>query len=177
MVFGSLSLAIGLLLLALALGLWLWSRNLEGEAGLPEGKVIYNDGRAWFGNDDVLVAADLRLAGKPDYLIQEPDGMIVPVELKSAKAPSEPHEGHILQLAAYCLLVTENYGVRPDYGIIQYNDRAFQVDYTDDLEEDLLDLLAEMREDLFASNVDRDHNDWARCARCGVRGGCSQRLG
>lgn len=177
MILSTISLGVALLLLALALGLWLWSRNLEETAGLPSGKVIYSDGRAWFGNDQVLVAAQLRLAGKPDYLVQETDGMIVPVELKSAKAPAEPHEGHILQLAAYCLLVTENYGVRPEYGIIQYNDRAFAVDFTDDLEEDLLDFLAEMRQDLFAVNVDRDHNDWARCTRCGVRGHCAQRLG
>lgn len=103
--------------------------------------------------------------------------MIVPVELKSGKAPPEPHEGHILQLAAYCLLVAANYNIRPDYGIIQYKDHAFAVDFTPELEEDMLDLLAEMRADLFTSNVDRDHNDWVRCSRCGVRGHCDQRLG
>lgn len=177
MVFGTFSLGVGLLLLALALGLWLWSRNLEEEAGLPDGQVIYTDAGTWFGNSEALVAQNLRLVGKPDYLVEEDDGMIVPVELKSSAAPTDPHEGHILQLAAYCLLVEENYGIRPTYGIIQYKDRAFAVDYTDDLEEDLLDLLADMRADLFAPEVDRDHNDWVRCTRCGVRGQCRQRLG
>lgn len=177
MLFGAFSLGFALLLLALALGLWLWSHNLEEKAGLPEGKVIYSDSGDWSGNDDVLVAHDLRLSGKPDYLVQDANGRIVPVELKSTNAPSQPYESHILQLAAYCLLVEENYGVRPSYGIIQYKDRAFSVDYTPELEDDLLDLLADMREDLFAADVKRDHNDWARCARCGVRGQCSQRLG
>ncbi len=101
----------------------------------------------------------------------------VPVELKSKNAPKEPHEGHILQLAAYCLLVEENYGIRPDYGIIQYRDKAFAVNYTEDIEEDLLDLLADMQTDLMELEVDRDHNDWGRCSRCGVRARCSQRLG
>jgi CRISPR-associated exonuclease Cas4 len=177
MLFGAFSLGIALLLLALALGLWLWSRSLEERAGLPGGKLIYNDSGGWFSNDDVLVAHDLRLSGKPDYLVQDADGRIVPVELKSSNAPSQPYESHILQLAAYCLLVEENYGVRPAYGIIQYKDRAFSVDYTAELEDDLLDLLAEMREDMFAADVDRDHSDWARCSRCGVRNQCSQRLG
>lgn len=178
MVFGTFSLAIGLLLLALALGLWLWSRNLEEEAGLPDGNVIYTDaGSAWFSNNDALASTHLRLTGKPDYLVEESNGMIVPVELKSSTAPAEPHEGHILQLAAYCLLVEENYGIRPTYGIIQYNDKSFAVDYTPELEDDLLDLLADMRADLFAPDVNRDHNDWIRCTRCGVRGACVQRLG
>ena len=58
MLLGTFSLAIGLLLLALALGLWLWSRNLEEEADLPEGNVIYTDaGSAWFSNNDALVSA------------------------------------------------------------------------------------------------------------------------
>lgn len=177
MVIGTLSLGIGLLLLALGLGLWLWSRSLEAQTGLPPGQVIYTDAGTWFGNDEVLISRQLRLAGKPDYLVEEQDGMIVPVELKSAKAPVDPHEGHILQLAAYCLLVQENYGVRPEYGIIQYRDKAFAVDFSDDLEEDVLDLLADMRADLLEADVDRDHEDWHRCTRCGVRGQCRQRLG
>lgn len=177
MIFGFSSLVVGLLLLALALGLWLWSRNLESRAGLPAGQLIYADGRHRFANNDVLIARDLKLTGKPDYLVQEANGMIVPVELKSSAAPQTPHDTHIFQLAAYCLLVEENYGIRPEYGIIQYRDQAFAVEYTPELEEDLLDLLADMREDLFAADVNRQHNDWARCARCGVRGQCVQRLG
>ncbi|MCP4357261.1 MAG: Dna2/Cas4 domain-containing protein [Chloroflexi bacterium] len=177
MLTSTLSLGIGLLLLTLALGLLVWSRSLNEEAGLPEGKVIYTDAGTWFDNDEVLSSRTLHLVGKPDYLVEEADGMIVPVELKSGKAPADPHEGHILQLAAYCRLVEENYGVRPTHGIIQYKGGAFAVDYTAELEEDLLDLLADMREDLYAADVDRDHNSWVRCSRCGLRGQCSQRLG
>jgi CRISPR-associated exonuclease Cas4 len=118
----------------------------------------------------------VQLVGKPDYLIEQKDGMIVPVELKSGRAPEEPHDGHVLQLAAYCLLVEENYGIRPDFGIIQYKDRAFAVDYTEELEDDLLDLLEEMREGLLEEDLERDHNDWRKCAKCGVRGHCYQRL-
>jgi CRISPR-associated exonuclease Cas4 len=174
---GTTGLLLGLVLFLLTIGAWLWSRERQEKSGLPEGEVIYTDTGAWFPNQRSLVAPTYKLAGKPDYLVRQADGSLIPVELKSSRAPAEPHEGHVLQLAAYCLLVEQTYGVRPAYGIIQYQDRAFAVDYSPDLEEDLLTLLTEMREGLFESELDRDHNDWARCRRCGLRAYCSQRLG
>lgn len=167
---------LGVMLALLAVAAWIWSRHLHGRTGLPTGNVIYTDTGTWFPNDQPLYAQDLHLVGKPDYLVQQADGEIVPVELKSGLAPAEPHQGHVLQLAAYCLLVAENYGVRPSHGILQYRDRAFAIEYTDDLETELLDVLAEMRDNMHEGELDRDHNDWHRCARCGVRGYCYQRL-
>jgi CRISPR-associated exonuclease Cas4 len=167
---------VGIGLLVAAAVFWLWSRTAQTESGLPAGAVIYTDTGTWFRNEEPLYADDVQLVGRPDYLVEEPDGAIIPVELKSGKAPAEPYDGHILQLAAYCYLVGVNYGKRPSYGIIQYRDRAFAIDYTDELEADLLDLLADMRAALYEEDVDRDHNDWRRCARCGVRGECYQRL-
>lgn len=172
------NLQLGLMLLLVVTAAWLWarSRTLWRQSGLPAGNVIYTDAGAWFPNTRTLVAADVRLAGKPDYLVQQADGSLIPVELKSSRAPAQPREGHVLQLAAYCFLVEANYGLRPDYGILQYKDKAFAIDFTEDLEEDMLDLLAEMQEAMFEDEVDRDHNDWGRCARCGLRNYCYQRL-
>jgi CRISPR-associated exonuclease Cas4 len=178
MIWGGYALGIGFVLLALALLLW-WRRGVLAEqAGLPDGRILYTDaGSAWITTDEALYDRHLRLVGKPDYLVEESSGMIVPVEIKSGRAPSEPWESHLYQLAAYCWLVEREYGIRPSHGIIQYKDRAFAVDYTDELREDFLDLLTEMREDMYEIEVDRDHNDWHRCARCGVASACTQRLG
>lgn len=176
MVLGAFSLGIVFVLLGLIVWLLMQARRQQAHSGLPAGRVLYSDAGAWRRNEEAFFAGDVRLTGKPDYLVQEPDGMIIPVELKSGRAPAKPWPGHVYQLAAYCLLVEEHYGVRPDYGIIQYKDRAFAVDYTEALEEDLLDLLVEMREDSFEASVDRDHADGRRCARCGVRDYCDQRL-
>lgn len=165
---------IGLLLVGVVI--WFWARGLRRKTGLPEGSIIYTDTGTWYPNSEVLYAPGFQLAGKPDYLVQELDGGIVPVELKSGRAPNEPWEGHVLQLAAYCLLVTEKYGRRPDYGILQYQDKAFAIDFTAELEDDLLNLLDEMQQDLYQEEVDRDHNDWNKCARCGVRNACYQRM-
>lgn len=167
--------------LVLAAAAWVRSARLRTKTGLPEGHIVYEDvirtdNGDWYPQRDPLYSQGLQLVGRPDYLVRERDGSLTPVEVKSSQAPHEPYEGHILQLAAYCALVEENYGLRPRYGIIQYRNRAFAVEYTPDLEDDLLDLLAEMREDLYADELDRDHNDWQRCGRCSLRGQCVQRL-
>ncbi len=177
MAFSGLTLSLVLILLAMGGVLLFRSRSLEQQSGLPVNQIIYSDTGTWHPNGETLYSTELRLAGRPDYLIQQHDGEIVPVELKSGRAPAEPWEGHILQLAAYCLLVEETYGTRPSYGIIQYRDRAFAIDYTADLEDELLELLEEMRDTLTEEEVDRDHNDWRRCAACGLNQRCAQRLG
>lgn len=166
------------LLALMAAALWFArrSRALRRQTGLPDGEVIYTDTGTWLPNHDVLLSRTFRVAGKPDYLVKQRDGSLIPVELKSGLAPAKPHDGHLLQLAAYCLLVHEHFGKRPDYGVLQYRDQAFAVDYTVELEEDLLYLLAEMRETAAVGNPMRDHNDWHRCNKCGVRRMCRQRL-
>lgn len=176
MVWNVFSLGITFILLALVAWLWLQSQQMQHRSGLPSGRVIYTDTGTWFPNQEPLYADDVRLVGKPDYLVEQADGMIIPVEVKSSDAPDEPWDGHVYQLAAYCFLVESHYGVRPDFGIIQYRDRAFAVDYTEDLEENFLDLLVEMREDVRYGDVNRDHRDWRVCAGCGVRQFCDQRL-
>ena len=135
-----------LVLLMLGTAVWLWrrSQNLWQQSGLPDGNVIYSDTGAWFPNTQPLYAPNFGLSGKPDYLVQQADGSVVPVELKSGRAPDEPWEGHILQLAAYCLLVEECYGREAPYGIIKYDDRTFEVDYTPELEQRLLGVLEAM---------------------------------
>lgn len=168
--------ALGFTLLLLALVVGLKARQWWQETGLPDGDVIYTDTGTWYGQREPLFAAGLNLIGRPDYLIEQPDGTIVPVEVKSRAAPPEPYEGHVLQLAAYCVLVTDVYGIRPDHGIVQYRDKAFAVAFTREMEEDLLDILTEMRDDMVAGDVDRDHHQWRRCAACGHRGHCYQRM-
>ena len=174
--FNGISLVLGLLLVGTAVWLARRSQRMRRQSGLPPGEVIYSDTGAWFPNSEPLFAPDFALTGRPDYLVRQSNGVIAPVEVKSSRAPAEPWEGHVLQLAAYCLLVDETYGIRPSFGILQYKDKAFAIDYTDELEEDLLDLLAEMRDSMFEGELDRDHNDWQRCAGCTLHAACYQRL-
>jgi len=135
---------IALVLLLLAI-IFFWQSNRQRKsAGLPGGRVIYTDTRGWGEVEKPLFYQALGLTGKPDYLIEQ-NGQIIPVEVKSGRAPDVPYDSHINQLASYCLLVEKTYGKRPPYGIIHYNNRDFAVDYTQELESNLLDLLAEMK--------------------------------
>lgn len=145
------------------------------EAGLPGGRVIYSDTESWGEVERPLYYQPLRLTGKPDYLIRR-KGTIIPVEVKSGRAPKAPYDSHVFQLASYCLLVEKTYGKRPPYGIIHYNDRDFAVDYTPELEYTLMEILADMRRDERKDKVDRSHDQAARCASCGYRNICDQKV-
>jgi len=166
---------IALFLFFLALILFWQSTRQREAAGLPGGRIIYTDTRGWGKLERPLYDRALDLTGKPDYLVQQ-NGRIIPVEVKSGRAPQAPYDAHIYQLAAYCLLVEKTYHKRPPYGIIHYQDRDFAVDYTTQLESALLDILADMKRDQLKPEVDRSHEQSARCARCGFRNVCDQSL-
>jgi CRISPR-associated exonuclease Cas4 len=168
--------ALGIALALIALALLVRARGWARASGLPAGEIIYTDTGTWYAQQAALYSSRLQLTGRPDYLIEEPGGHIVPVEVKSGAAPRYPRDGHLLQLAAYCLLVEETYGRRPDHGILHYADRAYAVPFTAVLEDAVLEVLEEMREDTFTGEVDRDHGDWRRCAACGHHEHCSQSL-
>ena len=168
--------ALGVTLLLLALVILLKARQWQAVAGLPEGEIVYSDMGTWMRQRKPLYDAHLRLTGRPDYLIEQNDGAIIPVEVKSSGAPPEPYFGHVMQLAAYCLLVHAAYGLRPSHGIIQYRDRAFSVPFTPRVENDVLEILQEMRADRAAVNVNRDHDNWRRCGGCGHQAHCGQAL-
>ncbi len=169
----ALYLALAFLLLALAL-FWLSSRQRRA-AGLPGGRVIYTDTRNWGAVEKPLHDPNLGLTGKPDYLVKQ-GGRIIPVEVKSGRTPDAAYDSHIFQLAAYCLLVHKTLGKRPPYGIIHYPGRDFAIDYTPELEAVLLDNLVNMRRDEHRASVGRSHEEAHRCARCGFRNVCDQRL-
>ena len=168
--------ALGLCLLLLALVILLKARQWHLALRLPEGEIVYSDMGAWIRQRKPLYDRYLGLTGRPDYLIQRDDGSIIPVEVKSSAAPPEPYFGHVMQLAAYCLLVQGVYGLRPSHGIIQYRDKAFTVTFTPRMENDALEILQAMRADAQAVCVDRDHDNWRRCRGCGHRLHCGQVL-
>jgi CRISPR-associated exonuclease Cas4 len=165
----------GLVILLFAFILFFISGRQRRASGLPGGRVIYTDTRAWGKVEKPLFDRNLNLTGMPDYLVEQ-NGKIIPVEVKTGRAPEAPYDSHIFQLAAYCLLVQRTTGKRPSYGIIHYPGRDFAVDYTSDMENALLDLIADMRMDEHRAEVQRSHTDEHRCRHCGFRTVCDQRL-
>lgn len=160
----------------LALVLLFFSRRKRREAGLPGGRVIYTDTGGWERVEKPLYDPVTEISGRPDYLVRQ-GRQVIPVEVKSGRTPESPYDSHIFQLAAYCLLVEREFGKRPSYGIIHYEQRTFSVSYTKELENALLDLLTEIRQDDRRKNVNRSHGQPARCRGCGFSYTCDQALG
>lgn len=168
-------LALAALLFVIAvLALWL-SAKQRRSAGLPGGRILSSDTGRWKKVEKPLFDPLSGLTGRPDYLVEE-NGALIPVEVKSSRAPDFPHDSHIYQLAAYCLLVERTYARRPPNGILRYRDRTFSIAYTDELQRGLETILSEMRSHEKHAGCSRSHEEPARCARCGYRAICDQRL-
>jgi CRISPR-associated exonuclease Cas4 len=116
------------------------------------------------------------LAGQPQYLLDY-DGGHIPVLARSKPAPQEPHEAHVMQVIAYCLLVAESTGVRPPYGVIRYGDgRTFEVDFDEDSVEALSQTMDEIEASRRQPDVPISHSDRGRCFACSHRKRCNQSL-
>ncbi len=143
---------LALFLLALALLLLLineWSdqrQRLQKEhhhdLDLPEGELVYEDAD---GQGKPLLSEHFPLMGKPDYIIQLPDGRPLPVELKlGVEDASMPYSNHIMQIAAYCLILEDYFEQPPTHGLLRYADRDFTIEYTPTLRKKVIRLLNEM---------------------------------
>lgn len=166
---------LALLLLVIAVVLFIISHRQKRQAGLPAGKVIYVDSSQWGKVEKPLYDPDLRLSGKPDYLVRQ-GGQVIPVEVKSGRAPQVPYDAHIYQLAAYCLLVECAYTTRPPHGIIHYANQSFRVDYTTQLAEAVRAVIRQMQGQPSSATTDRSHREAKRCQHCGYASICDQSL-
>jgi len=162
-------------LLLIAFLFFILSRILAHRSGISAGRIIYSDHGQWQKTSKPLYDAEVGLTGKPDYLIQQ-DGKLIPAEVKSSYAPRSPYDSHIMQLAAYCLLVECEFGERPPFGLLRYRNRTYKIPFTPKLEARLLELITTIRRAKELEDIPRSHHSKARCARCGFRNTCNQRL-
>lgn len=161
--------AIGVVLLAV-------SRRFGRKSGMPRGEIFYEDasGQA----QEQFFSKRLLMAGKPDYLIKDRNGDLIPVEVKSSNAPraGRPYESHLMQLAAYFLLLEDVLQRPVPYGLIRYRNRTLRVANTDELRARLMDAIAQMRRLMTRDVARRSHNRAQRCSRCSVAHACDERL-
>lgn len=168
-----------LLLSLLGFLLWGWAKRTHEATGLPVGKVVYSDTGAEESVEAPLISRRYGLVGRPDYLIHTEVGgknVTIPVEVKSRKHPPVIFENHTLQLATYCLLVEEKYGVTPPYGLLRYADATFEVTFTDQLRYTVLSAADALRRARTTPDVHRQHQDADRCKSCGYRHACGEEL-
>ncbi len=115
------------------------------------------------------------LSGRPDYVIKVNENLI-PVEEKTGRTPRGPLFSHILQVAAYCLLIEETSGMAPPYGIIKYPEHEHEIEYNEDLKKVLLEKLGEMRRIKETGDAHRNHERPGKCKSCSRREVCPERL-
>jgi CRISPR-associated exonuclease Cas4 len=120
-----------------------------------------------------------KIIGKPDYILKTPDG-IIPVEVKPTRQATKPYPSDIMQLAAYCLLVEENFDTVPPFGLLRYANLTFKVKWDAELRENLFEILDEMRElasyPAYKGQImpAPQHDMTAKCANCGFHYICWQ---
>jgi len=115
------------------------------------------------------------LSGRPDYVLLVGDEHI-PVELKTGRVPRGPLFSHILQVAAYCVLLEEEFGKPPPHGIIRYGSVENEIEYDESLKHLILSKMDEMRGLLKTGDAHRNHNKPGKCKFCSRRSICPERL-
>ncbi len=150
------------------------ARNAREKHGVGAAGVTYVDSEAE--KPKLFTSKRHGLTGRPDAVLLAGD-VHVPVEMKTGRTPRGPLFSHILQLAAYCLLVEEEYGKPPPYGVIRYEGASHEIEYNEDLRKMVLGKAEEMRAALArGGGVHRNHNRPGKCIGCSRREGCPERI-
>ena len=162
-------LILGLFVLYILVRLW---RSFMGP--LKYGRVLATD-HSNFRPGKNLYSRRFNLAGKPDYTIRGHDGSVIPVEVKSTAWRGQVYDSHKMQLMGYCLLLEEEYGQTPSYGILQYGDgHQEKIRYTPALRNQLIQTMNEMRTMQLPTGW---YPDSRRCRSCSMRLKCDMAAG
>ena len=135
------------------------------------GEIEYID----MGKSKVFKSDKYGLSGRPDYIIKLSAGLI-PVEEKKGRTPRGPLFSHILQVAAYCMLIEEVNGKAPPYGLLQYPEHEHEIEYNESLRQVVLEKLGEMRKIMETEDCHRNHDRPGKCVSCSRREICPERL-
>lgn len=140
---------------------------------IASGSVVYVDSERE--KPKLFISKRYGLSGRPDAVLLEGD-VHVPVEVKTGRSPKGPLFSHILQIAAYCLLMEEEYGKAPPHGVIRYGDTSHEIEYNEDLKKLVVDKMTQMRACIVKGEAHRNHNRPGKCVHCSRRSVCPERL-
>ena len=158
----------------------LFYRSLSLSEGLLMKKLQYvsvDDTVAYVGTprgSQLLKSKRYGLQGKPDYIVEH-KGRFIPVEKKTGRTPKGPLFSHIVQLTAYCMLVEDSFGP-VDYGLLEYDEKKYTIDYDSELIEMVLKLRQSLLADLRRGEAHRNHERKGKCLYCSRRDLCQERL-
>ena len=144
------------------------------KVGLEEGtELLYSDDDE---SSDRLMDDVSGLRGRPEQIVII-DGEFIPVEQKTGKVPTNPHQSHRLQLLAYISLVESSTTKSPPYGVLRYgNEDIHQVYWDEHAKEDLRGSIIEVQRLMVEGGAQRNHDREGKCRSCSRRYACSESL-
>ena len=157
-----------ILLFAIGLAMVLRGRGVRSRCGLSQGRTLDLDDRN-------LYSARYGLAGRPDRIVDD-SGMPIPEEWKSAR---RVHDSHRAQMGVYFILLEEETGIRPRYGVIVTGDgKRETVRNTGELRARVLEVADQIRSRRrHLAEIIQVSQPLAKCRGCAMREACSQRSG
>jgi CRISPR-associated exonuclease Cas4 len=154
----------GLLALIFGALLLLWSSSTRKKEGLGDGETLALD-------DLVMVSERLKILGRPDRIVRQGE-FLIPEEWKPSAR--RIYRGHRLQVGAYLLLVEEEFGLRPPFGVVVLSGgERVEVENTDELRAEILSAAEKIRE--HRREIEREipvRQPAAKCRACGQRQNC-----
>ena len=117
-----------------------------------------------------LSSTRLGLVGRCDQILKI-GRHYVPVEQKPTSRRLQP--SHVLQVGALCLLIQEEYDIRPPYGlVILAGGRRECVPFNKELEQSVLTTMSEMRRAISSGKEPGPRWEAPKCQACGFRANC-----
>jgi len=169
------TLVVSLLLIILSLSLLLIAKNnyntaqkMKKQDRIPNGKIQYTDLNK---PAQPLFSKRYRLTGKPDYIVKKGQ-QLIPFEVKNTNKKN-PQKNHIMQLAAYCHLLEENYKQFVPYGVLSYNNEEYPIQFDPKLRFELENTITTIRSLQNKKNIPLNHNDPKKCVYCSMKKYCN----
>ena len=151
------------------------SIGAKKDAGLEKDDVLaYSDDSGE--SAALLIDPEIGVRGRPDQIVRI-DNQFIPVEQKTGKVPTKPHDSHRMQLLAYLHLVGITTGLPSNYGILRYGgETIFTIPWDDLAKADLFTAIQEVQRLMVEGGAERNHNREGKCRNCSRRNKCPQSL-
>jgi len=121
-----------------------------------------------------IISENLNLVGKIDQL-ELHKNLVVPVELKTGRSPSEGiWPGHKIQIAAYALLLEDQYQKKVNQGSVVYLDQNIKrtIIINPFLKDEIIELRKEVEGLLKSKTPPEFTENKNKCSKCGLKDLC-----
>jgi len=118
-----------------------------------------------------LVSDNLRLSGKPDFILETKFGELIPIEVKAASLDTsgKAKKDHIMQLACYALLVEDNFKKVVKRCAVYYlrDKRVVYVALTNDLKLEAKKAIDKSYKIIEQEEIPKVRQPISKCKNCG----------